>query len=140
MKSEEEIQNAIELYADMVQKICVLHMKQRADAEDVFQTVFLKYAQSEPFRDREHEKAWLLKVTMNACRERFRGWFHKHADLLTEVEACADLSEASYFLLDTLNQLPPHYRDVLYLFIMKAIRCGKYLKSKEKMKIQSIPG
>lgn len=132
MKSEEEIQNAIELYADMVQKICVLHMKQRADAEDVFQTVFLKYAQSEPFRDREHEKAWLLKVTMNACRERFRSWFHKHADLQTEVEACADLSEASYFLLDTLNQLPPHYRDVLYLFYYEGYKVREISEIKGK--------
>ena len=103
MKSEEEIQNAIELYADMVQKICVLHMKQRADAEDVFQTVFLKYAQSAPFRDREHEKAWLLKVTMNACRERFRGWFHKHVDLQTDVEACGSTLTTSAYLLDALN-------------------------------------
>ena len=133
MKSEEEIQNAIELYADMVQKICVLHMKQRADAEDVFQTVFLKYAQSEPFRDREHEKAWLLKVTMNACRERFRGWFHKHADFYRlEVEACADLSEASYFLLDTLNQLPPHYRDVLYLFYYEGYKVAEISEIKRK--------
>ena len=100
MKSEEEIQNAIELYADMVQKICVLHMKQR--------------------------------VTMNACRERFRGWFHKHADLQTEVEACADLSEASYFLLDTLNQLPPHYRDVLYLFYYEGYKVREISEIKGK--------
>ena len=134
MKSEEEIQNAIELYADMVQKICVLHMKQRADAEDVFQTVFLKYAQSAPFRDREHEKAWLLKVTMNACRERFRGWFHKHADLQTDVEACGSTHTTSTYLLDALNQLPPHYRDVLYLFYYEgytAVEIAGILKRSE---------
>ena len=69
---------------------------------------------------------------MNACRERFRGWFHKHADLQTEVEACADLSEASYFLLDTLNQLPPHYRDVLYLFYYEGYKVREISEIKGK--------
>ena len=49
-----------------------------------------------------------------------------------EVEACADLSEASYFLLDTLNQLPPHYRDVLYLFYYEGYKVREISEIKGK--------
>lgn len=115
MKSEEEIQNAIKCYADMIQKICVLHMKQRADAEDIFQNVFLKYAQSGDFRDQEHEKAWILRVTINACHDRFRGWFHKQVELSDTIDTYAAQPSKLSYLLDILKQLPERYRTVLYL-------------------------
>ena len=44
MRSESEVNRAIERYADTVNRICILHLKNRADTEDIFQTVFLKYA------------------------------------------------------------------------------------------------
>lgn len=43
MLSEQQVNRAIELYADMIKKICMLHLKNHADTEDIFQTVFLKY-------------------------------------------------------------------------------------------------
>ena len=58
MRSEEEVNRAVERYADMVQRICFYHLKNRTDTEDVFQNVFLKYMMYEkPFCDSEHEKA-----------------------------------------------------------------------------------
>ena len=42
MLSEQQVNRAIELYADMIKKICMLHLKNHADTEDIFQTVFLK--------------------------------------------------------------------------------------------------
>lgn len=50
MQSEQDVNRAIEQYADTVKRICVLHLKNDADTEDIFQTVFLKYAlRSAPF-------------------------------------------------------------------------------------------
>ena len=73
MKSEEEAGRAIEQYADMVRRICMIHLKNYEDAEDIFQTVFLKYVlRSEPFDSPEHEKAWIIRVTVNACRDLVR--------------------------------------------------------------------
>mgnify|MGYP002354987410 CR=1 FL=1 len=47
---EADVNRALDLYADMVRRICFLHLKQQADVEDVFQDVFLKYMQrQEPF-------------------------------------------------------------------------------------------
>ena len=58
MRSEEDTNRAIERYADTVRRICMVHLKNEADTEDIFQTVFLKYVlHSAPFESEEHEKA-----------------------------------------------------------------------------------
>lgn len=49
MRSEQEVNRAIEQYSDMVRRLCLIHLKNDADTEDIFQTVFLKYA-SVPLR------------------------------------------------------------------------------------------
>ena len=58
MRSEQEVGLALERYADTVRRLCMIHLKNYADTEDIFQTVFLKYAlSSSDFASEEHEKA-----------------------------------------------------------------------------------
>lgn len=65
MRSEQEVTRAIEQYSDMVRRLCMIHLKNYADTEDIFQTVFLKYVlSSAAFENEEHEKAWLIRVTI----------------------------------------------------------------------------
>lgn len=117
MRSEEEINTAIEQYADTVKRICIVHLKNYADTEDIFQTVFLKYALSSAvFENTEHEKAWFIRVTINACRDLLRSFFRSRTvplDVLADQEApsFADNRE----VLDAVLSLPAKYRDVVYL-------------------------
>ena len=75
MRSEQETERALALYADTVRRICMVHLKNEADTEDIFQTVFIKYLlSSPPFRDAEHEKAWFIRVTINACKDLLRSF------------------------------------------------------------------
>jgi RNA polymerase sigma-70 factor (ECF subfamily) len=117
MRSELEVNRAIEQYADMVQRLCLIHLKNHADAEDIFQTVFLKYAFStEDFEDREHEKAWLIRVTINACRDLLRSFFHSRTVPLDELtELAADMPEDHREVLEAVLALPKKYREVIYL-------------------------
>ena len=71
MLSEQQANRAIELYADTVRRICMVHLKNQADSEDIFQTVFLKYSalRDQPFENEQHEKAWTIRVTINACKD-----------------------------------------------------------------------
>ena len=115
MKSEEEMTYAIHQYGDLVQKICCLHKKQKSDIDYIFQTVFLKYAQAKDFNDREHEKAWIVKVTMNACKSTYRDWFHKHASLSDVIETYGISQENTSYMLDALYKLNENYRKVIYL-------------------------
>lgn len=58
MRSEQEANRAVEQYADMIRRICILHLKNYDDTQDIFQNVFLKYALSSVvFESEEHEKA-----------------------------------------------------------------------------------
>ena len=117
MRSEQEVNRAIERYADTVRRICMLHLKNRADTEDIFQTVFLKYLlHTAPFADDEHEKAWLIRVTINACRDLLRSFFRSRTVPLDAVaEQAAELPPDHREVLDAVLSLPQKYKDVVYL-------------------------
>ena len=59
-----------------VRRLCAV--KNDADREDIFQTVFLKYVLcSVSFENGEHEKAWFIWVTMNACKDLLKKFFRQ---------------------------------------------------------------
>ena len=117
MRSEREMAEAIQRYGDMVRRLCMVHLKNYADTEDIFQTVFLKYAlTSVSFDSAEHEKAWLIRVTLNACRDLLRSVFRSRTVSLEElVEQPAQLSADHREVLEAVLSLPPKYREVVYL-------------------------
>lgn len=117
MRSEQEVNRAIEQYSDTVRRLCLIHLKNDADTEDIFQTVFLKYVLSSvSFESEEHEKAWFIRVTINACRDLLRGFFRSRTTPLHELmERPAELQPDHREVLDAVRSLPPKYRDVVYL-------------------------
>ena len=133
MRKEQEINEAIERYADTVRRLCMLHLKNHADTEDIFQTVFLKYAlHTEPFTDAEHEKAWLIRVTINACKDLLKSFFRSRTVSLDEVlEQPAELPPGHREVLEAVLSLPQKYRDVIYLHYYEgysAPEIGRILK------------
>ncbi|HPG91931.1 MAG TPA: sigma-70 family RNA polymerase sigma factor [Clostridia bacterium] len=67
-----DIGHIIEEYSATIYKIAFTRLKNRQDADDVFQDVFLKYAlANKNFNDSEHLKAWLIRVTINCCNKKF---------------------------------------------------------------------
>lgn len=132
MRSEEEANRAIEQYSDTVRRICFLHLKNEADTEDIFQTVFLKYVlSSAEFQSPEHEKAWLIRVTINACRDLLKSFFRSRTVSLSEAaEQAADGDEGRREVLEAVLKLPEKYRRVVYLHYFEgytAPQIGKIL-------------
>ena len=84
------------------------------DAEDIVQDVFLKLFERHPsFESPEHETAWLIRVTVNACKSRLRSpWRRKLVPLLDTHPAQTDEQQE---LLETVLTLPPKYRAVIHL-------------------------
>lgn len=117
MRSEQEAARAIERYSDTVRRLCMIHLKNYADTEDIFQTVFLKYVLSSVrFENDEHEKAWFIRVTINACKDLLKSFFRSHTVSLEEVmELPAELSPDHSEVLEAVLSLPQKYRDVVYL-------------------------
>lgn len=132
MRSEEEAARAIERYGDMVRRLCLVHLKNPADTEDIFQNVFLKYVLSPVvFESPEHEKAWLIRVTINACRDLVKSFFRSRTVSLEELlDQPAPLSEEHREVLEAVLALPPKYRDAVYLHYYEgytAAEIGKLL-------------
>lgn len=117
MRSEAEANRVIEQYGDTVRRLCLVHLKNTADTEDIFQTVFLKYALTfVSFDSDEHEKAWLIRVTLNACKDLLKSIFRSRTVSLEElVEQPAQLSADHREVLEAVLSLPAKYRDVVYL-------------------------
>jgi RNA polymerase sigma-70 factor (ECF subfamily) len=118
MRSEHEANHAVALYADMVRRICFLHLKNFADTEDIFQTVFLKYVLYDgEFESEEHKKAWFIRVTINACKDLLKSLF-RHSTVSLDVlsQEVAAVDKEQQYVLDAVLSLPLKYKDVIYLY------------------------
>lgn len=140
MQSEQEVNRAIEKYADMIRRICLIHLQNSADTEDIFQTVFLKYVlRSVPFESEEHEKAWLIRVTINACRDLRRSFFKSRTVLLDDlIEMPAPMLQSNREVLEAVLSLPKKYKDVVYLHYYEGYTAAEIGEILGKMSIQSI--
>ena len=132
MRSEGEINRAVELYADTVRRVCMVHLKNYHDTEDIFQNVFLKYALSSAiFENEEHEKAWLIRVSINACKDLLKSFFRSHTVSIDEVLPQEQkLHEEHREVLEAVLSLPAKYKDAVYLHYFEgysAVEIGKML-------------
>lgn len=110
------LEQVIRAYADMVYRLALAQTRNPSDADDIFQDVFLRYAEKAPaFQSEEHRKAWLLRVTVNRCRSHFRsGWLRRIVPL---EDATAAIPPPEVSPLDeALTRLPAKYRTVVHLF------------------------
>ena len=115
MRTEQEVNQAVEQYADMILRLCTVSLKNVQDAEDVLQTVFLKYALSEEeFESAEHEKAWLIRVASNQCKDVLRNFFRKYTVSLEEADL-PYVAPEQLDVLEAVRALPKAYREVVYL-------------------------
>ncbi len=123
--TKEYMQERIDLYSDMLYKIAYLQLKNSEDAKDIVQEVFYQYIKSEKeFESGEHEKAWMIKVTLNQCKKLWRSAWFRHTeglpkqDLPSEnrLEAEVIEKERRRDLAKEVWRLPRKYREVIHLF------------------------
>ena len=77
-----QLNGAMRKYARLVYSLAYTRTQNHADAEDIFQEVFLRYVRrKENFRDEEHEKAWLIRVTANLSVNLIAGAWRRHVTL-----------------------------------------------------------
>ncbi len=101
-------------YAATVYRLAMVYLGRRADAEDVTQEVFLKLLSAPPaFADAEHEKRWLLRVTVNLCKNQLKGFWRQRAVALEE-DCPVDDPEA-FGIIDLVTRLPERYKAPIHL-------------------------
>lgn len=113
----ETIDDFIDRYGDMVYRVVLQHMRHEADSQDVLQDTFVKilYTKRPVFENINKEKAWVLRIAMNTCKDR---WKYERIRKTVELKDQYG-SEETYTpltILPYVKQLPQKYRDVIYLF------------------------
>lgn len=142
MRSEEEVRKAIHLYGDSVKRVCVIYLKNSADTEDIFQNVFIKYTIRSPyFETDEHEKAWIIRVAINECKDFLKSFYKRkmlptRPDLLLHQQTTSFSTEQSE-VLEAVLTLPRKYREVIYLFYYEEYSAVEIAEIFKKMSIRS---
>lgn len=111
------VDEVIEAYARLVYRLAYARVRNSHDADDIFQDVFLSYVRSHPvFASEEHRKAWLIRVTINACKKlALSRWIRNTAPLDESIASPFNMPEENE-LHHLLLKLTPNYRTVLHLF------------------------
>ena len=116
-QSAEEVLAA---YGDMVLRTAYTMVKNRADAEDIAQDVFLALVRTNPsFESAEHQKAWLLRVTMNRCNSFLRSAWQQKTQGIEDAFPDQAFTPEESGVMDAVNDLPEKYRQAIYLYYIQ---------------------
>ena len=137
-----DVERVVHTYGNMLFRLCLITLGNASDAEDVIQETMITYLRKKPeFKDAEHEKAWLITVATNKCKDllRFRVR-HPMIDLEQIQEFAAEDSDSG--ILEALMTLPEKFRIVLILYYVEEYRIEEIAKvigktpSAVKMRLQ----
>lgn len=137
-RTQERMKQNMEAYSDMVYKLAYSLVKNKYDADDIYQEVFLSYIRHKPrFDSKEHEKAWFIRVTVNFSKNLWKSAWKSKVTMMSEnvedavkggivsggradVKECADpaflLEDEDAALIAQVKSLPAKYRAVIHLF------------------------
>ncbi|MCR5792559.1 MAG: RNA polymerase sigma factor [Lachnospiraceae bacterium] len=116
-----EVEEALALFGNDIYRLSLMYLKNTQDAEDIVQDTLLKLMQYNGFfNNREHEKAWLLKVAVNLCKDKLKSAAYKRNvslyDYQDTLESKAESFEEGNEVLEAVAKLPVKYRTVIHLY------------------------
>ncbi|WP_010276253.1 sigma-70 family RNA polymerase sigma factor [Paenibacillus senegalensis] len=124
--SEELIGKLVDQYGDDVLRLAYMYLRDRQLAEDAFQEVFIKvYKKYHTFRKDSGEKTWLMRITINVCKDMLRGFWWKRVkttflpeqpDDQGTPEQLVTARDANRRLWEEVLRLPPLLKDAVILY------------------------
>lgn len=134
MQSRNElIKEMLDEYSDMVYRIALTRCNNKESAEDIYQSVFLKYSEKMPkFESSEHAKAWFIRVTINLTKNENSSAWNQRTVLLEENIEFESKEELELF--KDICKLPSNYKSVIYLMYYEGYKVreiAKMLKTSE---------
>ena len=115
-----ELEQVMDTYGTTVYRLAYAQLRSAADAEDIYQEVFLRYFRKRPrFDSEEHRKAWLLRVTLNRTRSHATSAWRRHTVPLEDRHSFPE--PESQHLDDALSQLRPGDRSLLHLYYFEEL-------------------
>jgi RNA polymerase sigma-70 factor (ECF subfamily) len=126
LRTDGEIAAVYERHKSTVYRVCFAYMKNPADTEDAVQDTFLRLIESaKAFESEEHEKAWLIRVASNICKNTLRHWWYKRVS----IDDYEDLQDNGGIeidgVFDAVMSLPHKYKTVVYLYYYEGYNCAE---------------
>ncbi len=115
MSKEEYVNYLYDTYSQMILNISYTHLKNTHSAEDILQEVLLKILKKGiQFQDVKKEKYWIIRVTINLCKDYLKSaWYRKNVVLEEDVSYLPKEQEE---ILKEVLKLPEKYKTVIYLY------------------------
>lgn len=117
--TQEYIGNLVDKYGDMILRIAYTYLKNRADAEDAVQDVFLKTMDKAPtFCDEAHEKFWLIRTAINICKNKRNLFWNKNKCSVDDIAETAsfDTYHTDSNVMKAVMALAEKYRIAVYMY------------------------
>ena len=107
-------------HGDAIFRMCRLHLRDEALAEDATQETFLKaYRHLEQFRGECHARTWLTGIAINVCRDFLRTAWLRRVDRRVDISLLPECAQADEYpdatVLTQVMQLPARLREVILL-------------------------
>ena len=115
--SPDWFENVYNSHVDMLCRVSYSYIKNTHDSDDIVVDVFLKLLEKRiEFKNAEHEKAWLLRTTVNLCKDRLKHWWRRRKDIDDYRNLAADNRFEDDEILKIVLDLPERYKAVIYLY------------------------
>ncbi|WP_054955486.1 RNA polymerase sigma factor [Paenibacillus dakarensis] len=112
-----ELADAYQTYGSMLYKIAMIHLGNKEDAEEAIQETFIKLFYKAPeFSDQEHQKAWLIRVITNHCKNMQGSIWRRRVMRVEQIDDYFEFTSTDRALMDHVLQLPFKYKTVIHLF------------------------
>ncbi len=109
-----EFTELLQKHSAMVLRIAFSNVKNMQDAQDIAQDVFMSVLTKRPhFESDEHVKAWLIRVTINRCKNHVKSFWNRRTEGLTEDLSYMPKEETG--VMEAVLALPQNYRNAIHL-------------------------
>ena len=127
------LEKMVEKYSNMIYRLALIRTKTKENSEDVYQEVFLRLAKKMPdFKSEEHERAWLIRVTINCSKNLLNSKFFRNTSELKEDIPFE--TEEKHNIYYSVQKLPIKYKTIVHLYYYenyKIKEISQILKMKE---------
>ena len=131
-KRKTDFEDTYNKYADMLFRLSLSYVRHKEDAEDIVQEAFISYINASPhFADESHKRAWLIKVTVNKCRDMARRKgirqsvsYDEIGEIASDNEICSDSME----IMCALQKLPESIKSAVVLHYFEGFSVAETAK------------
>jgi RNA polymerase sigma factor (sigma-70 family) len=114
-----------DLYKTLLFRIAYSYLGNKHDCEDILQESFIKlYYNSPNFSTEEDEKRWMIRITINLCKNQLKNFWNKKKVSIEDIGEYSYEPEEVNILNDLLN-LPDKYKSVIHLYYFEGYKISE---------------